>query len=80
MNKTPVKYLVVIESDGAMLAKLYDDQFAHVNDIDAGSEEVAVMTQGLMPTRDANDATWAKVLVGHGEPERRAARVFTLDV
>jgi len=39
-----------------------------------------VMTQGLMPTRDANDATWAKVLVGHGEPERRAARVFTLDV
>ena len=44
------------------------------------SEEVAVMTQGLMPQRCGNDATWSRVLAGHGEPERRAARVFTLDV
>lgn len=80
MHKTPAKYLVVIESDGAMLAKLYDAQRLLVSDIDATSEEVAVMTQGLTPTRDANDATWAPVLAGHGEPERRAARVYTLDV
>ena len=80
MHKTPVKFLVLIESDGAMLAKLYDGQLVHVSDIDASSEEVAVMTQGLMPTRDANDATWSRVLVGHGEKERRAARVYTLDV
>ena len=80
MHKTPVKFLVLIESDGAMLAKLYDGRLAHVNDIDASSEEVAVMTQGLMPTRDANDAIWSQVLVGHGETERRAARVYTLDV
>ncbi|HET7793034.1 MAG TPA: hypothetical protein VFL64_06580 [Rhizobacter sp.] len=80
MHKTPVKYLVLIESDGAMVAKLYDGAFAHVNDIDAGSEEVAVMTKGLTPTRDANSPTWAKVLVGHGEAERRAALLFKLDV
>jgi hypothetical protein len=80
MHKTPVKYLVLIESDGAMLAKLYDGQFAHVNDIDASSEEVAVMTQGLTPARDANNATWAPVLMGHGEPQRRAALIFTLDI
>jgi hypothetical protein len=80
MHKTPVKYLVIIESDGAMLAKLYDGQFAHVNDIDASSEEVAVMTRGLMPARDANAPPWAEVLAGHGEPQRRAALIFTLDV
>lgn len=80
MHKTPVKYLVLIESDGAMLAKLYDARYAEVNDIDAASEEVAVMTQGLMPQRCGNDATWSRVLAGHGEPERREARVFTLDV
>jgi hypothetical protein len=80
MHKTPAKYLVLIESDGAMLAKLYDGQYAHVNDFDASSEEVAVMTKGLTPTRGANIAPWAEVLAGHGEPERRAALIFTLDV
>jgi hypothetical protein len=80
MHKTPAKYLVLIESDGAMVAKLFDGQFAHVNDFDASSEEVAVMTKGLMPQRSANDGTWAKVLAGHGETERRAALIFTLDV
>jgi hypothetical protein len=80
MHKKPVKYLVIIESDGAMVAKLYDAQFKHENDIDAGSEEVAVMTRGLTPTRSGNDATWAKVLVGHGEAERRSAEIYALDV
>lgn len=80
MHKTPVRYLVLIEADGAMVAKLYDAHYRHVNDIDAGSEEVAVMTRGLSPTKTANDATWSKVLVGHGEAERRAAEVYTLDV
>ncbi|MBX3623653.1 MAG: hypothetical protein KF892_01465 [Rhizobacter sp.] len=80
MHKTPVKYLVIIESDGAMVAKLYDANYKHENDIDAGSEEVAVMTKGLSPKKNGNDATWAKVLVGHGEAERRAAEIYTLDV
>jgi hypothetical protein len=80
MHKTPVRYLVIIESDGAMVAKLYDHQFGHVSDIDASSEEVAVMTRGLVAQHIGNDATWSKVLRGHGEAERRAAEVFTLDV
>ena len=80
MHKTPVKYLVLIESDGMAVAKLYDAQFGHVNDIDASSEEVAVMTRGLTPTENGNDATWSRVLEGHGEAHRRAAKIFTLDV
>lgn len=80
MHKNPVKYLVIIESDGAMVAKLYDAQLKHENDIDAGSEEVAVMTRGLKAAKTGNDATWAKVLMGHGEAERRAAEIYTLDL
>jgi hypothetical protein len=80
MHKTPVRYLVIIESDGAMVAKLYDERLAHVSDIDASSEEVAVMTRGLRPTRNADEAPWAQVLVGHGQAERRAAEVYTLDL
>lgn len=80
MHKNPVRYLVIIEADGAMIAKLYDAQYHHENDIDAGSEEVAVMTKGLTPTQNGNDATWSQVLVGHGEAERRAAQIYTLDV
>lgn len=80
MHKPPVKYLVIIESDGAMVAKLYDAQLKHENDIDAGSEEVAVMTRGLTPSRHGNDAIWSKVLVGHGEAERCAAEIYTLDL
>lgn len=80
MHKTPVKYLVLIESDGAMIAKLYDHAYVHVSDIDGSSEEVAVMTRGLTPVRNANDNVWSKVLVGHGETERRAAEIYTLDL
>ena len=80
MHKSPAKYLVLIESDGESLAKLYDERHVEVNDIDGASEEVAVMTRGLTPTRIGNDAPWAQVLAGHSEAERRAARVFTLDV
>ncbi len=80
MHKTPVKYLVVIESDGAMLAKLYDERLVHVNDIDASSEEVAVMTRGLAPSHSGNQAPWVGVLVGHGEAQRLTAQVFTLSV
>lgn len=80
MHKTPVRYLVIIEADGTMVAKLFDAQYRHENDIDAGSEEVAVMTKGLTPARNGNDATWSQVLIGHSESERRAAQVYTLDV
>jgi hypothetical protein len=80
MHKLPVKYLVLIESDGAMVARLFDAQRRHVSDIDASSEEVAVMTQGLMPTRDANSPEWQLALGGDGAPQRAAAQVFTLDV
>ena len=80
MHSTPVKYLILIDASGAMVARLFDAQRVHVSDIDASSEEVAVMTTGLTPAQGADDAAWARVLSGHNADERRAAQVYTLDV
>ena len=80
MHSAPVKYLILIEAAGPMVARLFDANRVHVLDIDASSEEVAVMTAGLVPEQGADDAAWAKALVGHNAAERRAAQVYTLDV
>jgi len=80
VHQVPVKYLVLIDASGAMVARLFDGQRRHVSDIDASSEEVAVMTTGLTPLRGADDAAWAAALSGHNADERRAAMVYTLDV
>jgi hypothetical protein len=80
MHQTPAKYLVLIESGGSMVARLFDANRVHVLDFDASSEEVVVMTRGLAPAQGANDAAWAKALVGQNAAERAAAQVYTLDV
>jgi hypothetical protein len=80
MLNVPVKYLILIEAGGPMVARLFDANRVHVLDIDASSEEVAVMTAGLVPEFGADDAAWAKALEGHNTAERKAARVYTLDV
>lgn len=80
MHQPPAKYLVLIDSSGAMTARLFDAKRAPVAEFDASSEEVAVMTAGLAPVKGAAGATWAKALAGHNEQERREAEVYTLDV
>lgn len=80
MHQKPARYLVLIESAGAMVARLFDANRAHVLDIDASSEEVVVMTRGLTAMQGADGAAWAKALVGHNAAERAAAQVYTLDV
>jgi len=80
MHQPPAKYLVLIDSAGAMTARLFDAKRAPVAEFDASSEEVAVMTAGLQPTKGASGAGWAQALAGHNEQERREAEVYTLDV
>ena len=43
----PARYLVVIDSAGEMVARMFDEQRKLIVDFDASSSEVAVMTQGL---------------------------------
>jgi hypothetical protein len=76
----PVRYLVIVEQDGSMLARLFDDDMRLAAEFDASSEEVVVMTAGLQPQRGATDTRWDKPLRGHSSAERAAARVYTLDV
>lgn len=74
----PAKFLVLIESAGPMIARLFDEKRTHLGDFDASSEEVAVMTSGVVPQRGATGPEWGSALEGHSQAEREAALVFTL--
>ena len=76
----PARYLVVIDSAGEMVARMFDENRKLIVDFDASSSEVAVMTQGLVPTRGATGPVWHDALTGHSERERAHAEVYILDV
>lgn len=78
--QAPAKYLVIIDSDGAATAMLFDAQRRRVADFDAGTEEVAVMATGLRPTRSAGTAEWDHALAGSTDTARAEAEVYELDV
>jgi len=73
------RYLVVIESGGYVMARLFIDTREQVAEFDASTEEVTLMTQGLVPVVGAG-SEWDQALAGHSASERSAARVYTLDV
>lgn len=74
------RYLVVIESGGVRLARLLLASREQVAEFDAGTEEAAQMTAGLVPAKGADGIEWDRALQGHSHAERRAAEVYTLDV
>ena len=76
----PARYLVLIETGGSVLARLFDAAHRHVGDFDASSEEVAVMTTGLTPQQGAQGREWEPTLTGHNAGERAAAQVYLLDI
>jgi hypothetical protein len=79
-TRRPARYLVVIESGGVALARLFVDTREQVAEFDASTEEVTLMSQGLVPAIGAEGAEWDGALAGHSMAERREARVYTLDV
>jgi hypothetical protein len=74
------RYLVVIESGGSALARLFTQSREQIAEFDASTEEVTVMTRGLVPVAGADGPEWDRALAGHSACERSAARVYTLDV
>lgn len=74
------RYLVVIRSEDEALARLFDARRAQVGEFDAGTEEVAVMTRGLVPRRSAAEPEWDQALQAHSAAERAEAEVYLLDV
>ena len=74
------KYLLILESAGAMVARLFDAQRRQVAEFDAASEEVTVMTKGLNAFEGADPRDWGLALRGHSPRELAGAMVYTLDV
>lgn len=79
-HASPAKYLVLIKAADETVARLFLDTRVAVAEFDAGAEEVALMTRGLVPTHAALGREWDDALAGHSAAERAAAQVFVLDV
>jgi hypothetical protein len=79
-HRTPARYLVLIDAAGAATALLFLADFEQVGEFDAGSEEVAQMSAGLVPVRGATGSAWERALDGHSAEERAAALVYTLEI
>lgn len=79
-HRKPSRYLVVIDAGGSVVARLFLDTRERVAEFDAGTEETAQMTAGLVPVQGANGPEWDHALEGHSAAERAAADVYTLAV
>ena len=79
-HRLPVRYLVVIDSGGSMVARLFLHTRELAAEFDAMVEEVTMMTQGLTPQSGAMGAEWDLALQGHNATERAAALVYTLPI
>lgn len=79
-HKAASRYLVVIDSGGFAVARLFLASREQVAEFDASTEETALMTRGLVPANDAGGPEWDQALKGHSAAERAAAEVYTLDV
>ncbi|HYP31913.1 MAG TPA: hypothetical protein VES00_08600 [Burkholderiaceae bacterium] len=74
------RYLVVIDSGGFMVARLFLASREQVGEFDASTEEVAQMIAHLQPDGSAGDPQWDRALAGHSAAERAQARVYVLDI
>jgi hypothetical protein len=79
-HRPPARYLVLIDSGGTVIARLFIDTREQVAEFDAGTEEVAQMTARLVHTRSAEGPEWDRALEGHSAAERAAADVYLLDI
>ena len=79
-HRAPARYLVIIDSGGEQVARLFLETREAAGEFDASTEEVAVMLKGLAPQQVADAAEWDHALAGHSLAERRGAEVYTLDV
>ncbi len=79
-HRKRASYVVVIDSGGYMLARLFTDKREKVSEMDAAVEELGSMIAGLMAVEGATGPEWDVALAGHSEAERATAKVYTLTV
>jgi hypothetical protein len=80
LHKPPVRYVVLIDSGGSMVARLFLESRELAAEFDATVEEVTVMTQGLQPQYGAVGPEWDVTLRGYNATERAGAMVYTIAV
>jgi hypothetical protein len=78
VHRPPARYLVIIDEAGAAIARIFLASREQVAEVDAGSEEVALMTRGLVPARGALGSEWDGALQAHSAAERASADVYTI--
>ena len=78
--RSHARYLVVIDSGGYMVARLFLESREQVAEFDASTEEVAQMIRPLRAEHDAADPKWDRALAGHSAAERAEARVYVLEI
>ncbi|MDM4766280.1 hypothetical protein [Pelomonas sp. SE-A7] len=74
------RYLVLIDSGGFALARLFVDSREQVAEFDGSTEETATMISGLVSIGNASGSDWDLALRGHSAQERAAATVYELSV
>ena len=77
-HRQPARYLVLIDSGGYMIARMFLETRELVAEFDAAVEEVSSMTSGLVPVVGALNSEWDSALQGHSATERAGAMVYTL--
>ncbi len=78
--KQPVRFIVVIDSGGSMVARLFLKNREMVGGFDAAVEEISGMTMGLVPEIGALGSEWDTALQGHSVAERASAKIYTLEI
>lgn len=79
-HRRPARYLLVIDTAGTTVVRLFTDARDSVAEFDAGTEEVVQMIRGLRSSKGASGPEWDHALEGHSPAERDSAEIYTLDV
>ncbi len=79
-HRMPVRYVVVIDSAGSKIARMFLASREMVAEMDAAIEEVSSMIAGMMPVPGATGPEWDVALAAHRMDERAAAEVYTFAI
>lgn len=79
-HRPVARYLILIESGGSVVARLFLADRQPAGEFDASVQEVTLMIKGLTASAGALGREWDKALAGHSAAERGAAKVYTLDL
>ena len=74
------RYLVIIDSGGFAVARLFLESLEQVAEFDASTEEVVQMIRRARIDGSAVDARWDRALAGHSDTERAQGRVYALEI